>query len=278
MRAIAVLLASAVLTHCNRAQDQSSASSDTPAGREGPVVGSSSPPDSSRDVPRVPTDTLIQTLQQAFQTKNPRLQRVNILERRSFSVPGSGSLVLARAIRADESFSGDFNDELFCVFKTSPDDRSVEAVIHCLPTPRWNDYTLRFELIDHDSIVLMGTDGYGGQGTQVVRWRAPDVGRYVRPEDPWIGAVVEFADPKDMTLYDRPEGARVRFDLQFGGTFDYGMRVEDIRDNWFKVAVWVPSMPGCENNLQGPLRADTLWTPFRAGDRTRLRRAVIGPC
>lgn len=274
---IPVIVASVTFIDCGPPRDRPPAQVSSVQNARSGAVSPSSGGDTSA-VPWTPTDSLLQALRRAFQKNNPRLEKVRLLERRSFARPGSGSLVLARAIRADEKFSGDFNDEMFCIFRTRPDDRDVSEVIHCLPTPRWNDQTFRFEVIDPDSIVLMGTDSYGAQGAEVVRWHANDVSRYERPEDSWVGAVVEFSDTRDMTLYDRPGGANVPIDLHYEGKLDYGMRVQAIHDNWIKLVVWVPSMPGCDNDLDAPLRTDTVWTPLRNAEGARLRRGILGPC
>lgn len=222
--------------------------------------------------PWAPTDPLVASIRDSFVLANPRLADVTILERREFAGPGTGSLVLAHAIRADRRFSGDFTDEMFGVFRTFRNDTGVQAVVDYLPTQRWNDQTFRFEVIDHDSIVLVGTDGYGPQGSRVLRWHAPDVATYTRPEDPWLGATVKFVDTLAMALYDRPNGAKVTVELRYDDSRDYGMQVLDVQGRWFKVKVWVPELPGCANDLDQPVRTDTLWTPFEHDGRRLVRR------
>lgn len=68
-------------------------------------------------------------------------------------------------------------------------------------------------------------------------------------------------------------------DLRPFGYLDYGMEVLEVRDEWFRVVVWVPSMPGCGDTLREPLTTDTLWTPLEGADGQALvERSVIGPC
>ena len=243
---------------------------------EGASADTQAAPDTlARSVaPQAPLDAILTSIRDSFALANPRLADVRILERRTFAGPGTGSLVLARAIRADLRFSGDFTDEMFGVFRARPNDSSVQAVVGLLPTPRWNDYTFRFEVIDHDSIVLVGTDGYGMQGSRVLRWHAPDVATYKRPEEPWPGKMVEFVDTLAMKFYDRADGAQVPVELRYEGSRDFAMRVLEVHDRWFKVEVWVPALPGCGNaiDLDVPVMTDTLWTPFEIDGRRLLRR------
>ena len=59
------------------------------------------------------TDSLCENLLETFRLANARLSQFTVLERRSFSGPGSGSTILARAIRADQAFSGDVTDAVW---------------------------------------------------------------------------------------------------------------------------------------------------------------------
>lgn len=270
-------------------QPASRATSDEPgspaavAGESADTVdaGAIPSPNGSGDLP-VParqTDALVSNLREAFRLENARLADVNVLERRSVAGTGTGSLVLARAILADLSGPHDFTDEMFGVFRTAPDDVTVTEVIEYIPTPRWLDYTFEFAAIARDSIVLLGEDGYGLQDTHVIRWAGGEVDEYARPEDPWPGATVAFIDTLAANLYDRPEGNPVPVDLGSFGYLDYGMRVLEVRDEWFRVVIWVPSMPGCGNTLRDPVMTDTLWTRVEAADGRRLvERSAIGPC
>ena len=295
VRTILVLLLCTLSTGCRPDEGRSQPSSATESWRprtlsaRDSVEANTSKPTGSPAVPTSPagqlsipvhqTDSLFENLLETFRLANARLSQLNVLERRSFSGPGSGSIILARAIRADQTFSGDFTDEMFGVFRTSADGNKVKDVITYIPTPRWNDFTYRFEVIDRDSIVLWGTDGYGYQGASVIRWQGRDVSTYVRPEDPWPGAIVQFVDTLEMNLYDRPEGTKVPVVFRYEGHIDYGMQVQEAHGSWFKVVVWVPSDPGCANDLDRPLTSDTLWTPLELGEGRRLlRRAVIAPC
>ena len=270
IRWAAPLLAVIAIAQCGSpraASPQRGTASPTPSDSSAPRSGIS---DAVLVTPR--TDQLMPALRQAFRARNPRLDSVNVVERVPYSEVGSGSLVLAHAIRGDEVFSGDFSDEQFCVFRTAPDERHIAALVHCQPTPRWNDYTLRFERIDRDSIVLVGTDGYGIEQAEVIHWDAQDAAPYVRPEEPWLGALVAFEDTSHMTFYRRPDGAQVRLDVRYKGRLDFAMQVVEIRGKWYRVAVRVPSFPTCDAEIVVPPRTDTAWVVFEVGGRRLLRR------
>jgi hypothetical protein len=56
------------------------------------------------------------------------------------------------------------------------------------------------------------------------------------------------------------------------------MIVDTIEGDWARVHVWVPSEPGCENDLTRPVREDTAWVRFQRADKRLLAKNKIGPC
>jgi hypothetical protein len=229
--------------------------------------------DTQPSSPAAPTS--FSSLRAAFQHENQRLDSIKVLEVRSVGAPGS--VILAHAVRADHRYSGDMRDEMFGLFHALPGADTVLRPIALIRTPSWLDYFPRIERIDPDSIVLLGKTSYT-EDVRVIRWSATDIAPYVRPEDPWQDETVAFTDTFAISLFDEPGGNQVPFNLRYRGHLDYLMRVLEVRDNWFKVAVWSPQESGCDDTRPRPT-VDTLWTPFQdANGRRLLRRDSGGMC
>ena len=73
-------------------------------------------------------------------------------------------LVLARGIRADYRFEGSFDDELFGLFVVDSNFGSVRKVLDVFPTPRWNDFVLKIERIEGQTVVIVGEGATYGDG------------------------------------------------------------------------------------------------------------------
>jgi len=73
-----------------------------------------------------------------FQEKNPDITEVQIIEYVS-NYYLAGGLLVARGIKPANTFTGNWNDELFGVFHTRNDLKIIKA-LEFLPTRRWHDY------------------------------------------------------------------------------------------------------------------------------------------
>ena len=73
-----------------------------------------------------------------FQGKNPEITEVVIIEYVSNDKHPSGLLV-ARGRKPSNTFTGDWNDELFGIFHTNK-DKNIVNVLEFIPTKRWHDY------------------------------------------------------------------------------------------------------------------------------------------
>ena len=73
-----------------------------------------------------------------FQKENPDITEVHIIEYVS-NYYHEGGLLVARGIKPTNSFTGNWNDELFGVFHT---DKNMEIInaLEFIPTKRWHDY------------------------------------------------------------------------------------------------------------------------------------------
>lgn len=80
---------------------------------------------------------------------------------------GLPNVLIGHGIRGDLRFEGRFDDELFGVFATNDSISRIVRVFDILPTPRWNDYTLRVERIRGDSVIVAGKGAT--YGDQVIR-------------------------------------------------------------------------------------------------------------
>ncbi|KQC12315.1 MAG: hypothetical protein APR63_02935 [Desulfuromonas sp. SDB] len=91
-----------------------------------------------------------------FNDLNPNVDEVLILD----VCPKQGEfecyIVLAHGIRGDRQFYGMLEDELFGVFVVNLSFTEVISILDLIPTPRWNDYTMRFDKPLSDSIILVG--------------------------------------------------------------------------------------------------------------------------
>ena len=69
--------------------------------------------------------------------------------------------MLARGTRPGD-FRGRFEDELFGVFVVDSSLSTVERVVDAIPTPRWHDYSVRFDRVGFDSLYVIGAgESYG---------------------------------------------------------------------------------------------------------------------
>lgn len=107
--------------------------------------------------------SFVNKLKTAFKEKNPKIETIHIIDVRP-SVSGDPKyFVLARGIRSDMDFKGDFSDEMFGLFVVDSSLRNIEKVVEFIPTPRWNDTDVRIKNVETDSITVEGKgQTYGG--------------------------------------------------------------------------------------------------------------------
>lgn len=118
---------------------------------------------------------LLANVRVEFQKKNPKVERVSILD--SAQDPGDASrhYVLARGIRADERFEGSFSDELFGLFVVNSSSSEILAVIDIIPTRRWNDYRMTIKKPLSDTITLLGEGSTYGDSGLVKTYSIPKI-------------------------------------------------------------------------------------------------------
>ncbi len=114
---------------------------------------------------------ILSTLRAEFQKHNPIVSRVQLCDiyridtyrDSSFASP-NGYIVIARAIRPDFDFKGNFEDELFGVFLLDDSLCTISRTIDIIPTPRWNDYQMNISQIWHDTLTVHGSGStYGDE-------------------------------------------------------------------------------------------------------------------
>jgi hypothetical protein len=117
-----------------------------------------SSPSVSNDCP------ILAKLEAEFRKRNPNIAHVRIVDMRPTLTETPQYLVLGRGIRADRSFRGNFEDELFGLFLVDESLSDVEKVMDFIPTPRWHDTEMRIARVDASKAVLEATGGtYGGR-------------------------------------------------------------------------------------------------------------------
>lgn len=100
---------------------------------------------------------LLQVLRFELQRQNPRIHHVAVVELRPFPFPNPRKyLMIGWGIRKDRNFSGDFSDELYGFFVLDASLSRIIKVLNIVATPRWLDYSFRFEEVTADTIIVRG--------------------------------------------------------------------------------------------------------------------------
>jgi len=119
-------------------------------------------------------DQLISALRDSFQTRNAKLDKVRVLDLKTWDMDYLGPrIVLGWAIVRDMQFHDSFNDEMFGVFVVNGSLTRVEHVVDIFPTKSWFNEEVHFGALKADSIEVLGQDGtYGGPLTRrAYKWR-----------------------------------------------------------------------------------------------------------
>lgn len=105
---------------------------------------------------------LERVLQQAFSARNPKVTRTKVLELRSVAMGAGPYILLGWGIRADASFAGNFDDELFGVFVLDNNLSRIERTLDIFPTCRWADCIVSIESVSWDGsrIAVVGAGSY----------------------------------------------------------------------------------------------------------------------
>ena len=98
--------------------------------------------------------SLLTKLNAEFQKRNPNITHIKIIDMRPTLTEVPKYLVLGWGIRADRTFRGNFEDELFGLFLVDELLSRVERVIDFIPTPRWHDTVMRITRVTASEAVL----------------------------------------------------------------------------------------------------------------------------
>ncbi len=122
-----------------------------------------------------PLNPLLQMLKFELQRQNPRIHHVAVVELRPFPFPDPRKyLMIGWGIREDRNFSGDFSDELYGFFVLDASLSRITKVLKIVATPRWLDYSFRFEEVTADTIIVKGQGStYGDQPHKFQFWWNP---------------------------------------------------------------------------------------------------------
>lgn len=100
---------------------------------------------------------VISAIREAFQKKTPSVETVYVLDSREWH---GSRWVLARGIRKDQSFQGNFDEELFGVFLFK--GSTLIETLDLFRTERWNDYRVSITTLTDTALRLKGAgDMYG---------------------------------------------------------------------------------------------------------------------
>jgi hypothetical protein len=123
---------------------------------------SSSPDREARSI-EVGHGTLLNALLDSLQARNARITMVQVLAAQAVPWSTARVALLARGTREGD-FNGRFDDELFGVFIVDSTLTHVSRVVDTIPTPRWHDYDVAFQLVGPDSLYVVGAgSSYGDQ-------------------------------------------------------------------------------------------------------------------
>lgn len=104
---------------------------------------------------------LLAAIKDTLQARNAAIGAVGILEQRSL-IYISPSIVIGYGVRADHSFQGSFQDELFGFFVANDSLTRILRTLEVIPSRRWRDYSFRIARLTADSVTIEGTgDTYG---------------------------------------------------------------------------------------------------------------------
>ena len=100
------------------------------------------------------TCSILSNLKVEFQKRNPNIAHIKVIDVRPTLTEIPKYLVLGWGIRADYTFKGNFEDELFGLFLVDESLAKVEKVMDFIPTPRWYDTEMRITSVDATKAVL----------------------------------------------------------------------------------------------------------------------------
>jgi hypothetical protein len=120
---------------------------------------------------------VLAALTREFQKRNPRIVHTELFDVRPFFLnpidypeKPNHYLIIARGVRADRQFQGDFSDELIGIFVLDDSLCSVKRVIDLIPTQRWGDWIVKVVSIWKDSVTVRGEDLERGETDFVRRY------------------------------------------------------------------------------------------------------------
>jgi hypothetical protein len=104
--------------------------------------------------------TIVDLLLSEFQKKNEKINTVDIQDIKQ--VWNVGYVIAARGYRKEQdSFSGNWDDELFGFFQVDPRLNGILRKIDVVSTIRWHDYWYKVKEATWGELIVEGTDGYG---------------------------------------------------------------------------------------------------------------------
>lgn len=114
---------------------------------------------------------VLKALRSAFRERNSTIGYVELLDVRPLYLeplpsPPTPSryLILARGIRPDLRFSGNFEQELFGLFLFDDSLTTITRTVAMIPTRRWADYAVKIVKVWKDSVAVHGEGmAYGDQ-------------------------------------------------------------------------------------------------------------------
>ena len=121
-----------------------------------------------------PETSILATFKAEFQKKNPKIEDISIIDVAQEYIGAPRYFVLARGIRKDKKFEGDFSDELFGLFVVDEKFLNILGTIAVIPTKRWNDHQMKIQKPIRDGIIITGQGTSYGDQPFSQKYRIPE--------------------------------------------------------------------------------------------------------
>ena len=115
---------------------------------------------------------LLDTLRFILRQRNRLIEQVAFPQIQWFGY-GRAYVAIGWGVRADQRFSGSFEDELYGILLLDSTLTRVRYVLDIVPTPRWLDYRFRIEELTGDSIIITGRGATYGDGPRRTAYAWP---------------------------------------------------------------------------------------------------------
>ena len=108
---------------------------------------------------------IFEVLKRGFQKRNPNIGHIELFDIRplllnpiNYPEKPNHYLVVARGVRPDKRFQGNWDDELIGLFLFDDSLTTIERTVAFVPTQRWGDFVVKITRVWKDSVTIQGFD------------------------------------------------------------------------------------------------------------------------